>query len=110
MDDLHRLGRFVKSLEASTDISIPIKRLHRTSQVLYEVARFSHEKRIQGQMNVTNMTSHLNLEQGTLGPGFLFPEEIIVDSSQGIQALVYSQLDECYFGPQQVLGSLQLPF
>ncbi|KPM46026.1 hypothetical protein AK830_g438 [Neonectria ditissima] len=110
VDDLCRLRSFVDSLQTSTDLSTSVKRLHRISQALCEVGRVCLEKRMQGQQTETSFLGNAGLGQDARGLVFSSSEEEMLDPGFSLETLLYSETDDCFFGPQQVVGPLQLPF
>ena len=109
MDDLCRLQTFVESLQASTNLSTPVNKLHRISQTLFKVARSYYEKRRQGQHSAPLLLGNAGLEQVAANSVLLYSDDNPFDSAYDLGDLVYSQTDELFFGSQQVLGSLEFP-
>lgn len=109
LDDLSRLRGFVDSLQPIANLSPPVCRLHSISQALYEVTCVyldklaSHEHRVASSLSSTEY-GHISAEVM-----FMFSEENPLGHSYDLGSLLCPQMDECFFGPHQVLGSLQLP-
>lgn len=109
LDDLSRLRGFVDSLQPLTNLSPPVYRLHSISYALYEVACLYLDRMSSEEQMVAPSISSTEYGQMTAEVMFMLSGENHPGRGYDLGSLLCSQADECFFGPQQVLGSLQLP-
>lgn len=108
LDDLSRLRGFVNSLQPVANLSPPVYRLHSISQALYEVACLYLDKLSSEEQRVAPSIGSTEYGQISAEVMFMFSGESSPGHSYDLGSLLCPQMDECFFGPQQVLGSLQL--
>lgn len=104
------LHDFAESLRSSTAISPAANKLHLISRALYGVACFYFSKLVSEEQRDNSPFNDLDHWQAEAGEAFTSLGNNPMDVGEDLGALLYAEMDECFFGPQQVLGSLQLPF
>ncbi|KAH7117161.1 hypothetical protein B0J11DRAFT_593352 [Dendryphion nanum] len=109
LEDLSRLHGFVDSLQSLTHLSPPVYRLHRISQALYEVACLYLDRLSSEEQRVALSIGSSGYEQMTAEVMSMFYGDNPLGRGYDLGSLLCPPMDECFFGPQQVLGSLQLP-
>lgn len=109
LEDLSRLRDFVDSLQPIANMSPPVHKLHSISQALYEVACLYLDKLSSDEQSVVPSLSSTEYGHISSEVMFMFSGENSLGHSYDLGSLLCPQIDECFFGPHQVLGSLQLP-